>query len=199
MSIKVLSILFASALFFAASLAGGLVGQSDPGADVNTGGIAVINMDKVLNEYAGYRSAKEEVLVVFKESQQKVADFAKEMDKMANELMIYSPNSREYLGLRNKIDLKKLEFKQLKQQLIMQNDDLDSQALIDAYGVITKAIGDYSSRKGLKCILSNNLNKDQFKNARYNEITNMIYLTTVVWSDDQLDISDAIITIINGS
>ena len=97
------------------------------------------------------------------------------------------------------IELKELQAKQSEREIIRERDILLGQAFRTAYGDIERAVEEYARSRGLKAVLSTNLRIDEVQTSRPDDLLKWVSMVDVVWHDDRLDISDAIITIINGS
>ena len=87
----------------------------------------------------------------------------------------------------------------MKRRTILERNDRMSLAMKSAYSKIREGISQYAAEKGIKAVYTLKVSLDDFDAAHPDDWLQWGTLVNVFWHDDRLDISDAIITIINGS
>jgi Skp family chaperone for outer membrane proteins len=182
-----------------ACLAGQLMGG--PGAEDETGArkIAFLDLSKVLSAHKGLLKSEQEINDFLKNGELEVNASEEEIRKLESELMVYSEGSTEYQEGMNTVELKQLALKQRKRALILERDVTVSKNLKQAYQDIENAVMEYSAMHELDGVFSFTQGIEGLKTNRPEDILKWVSMVEVVWHDDRLDISDAIITIINGS
>ena len=193
------SLLLTAALLFAVALSSSLVGGT-AGPQVNPAGeTAFISLSKVINAHKGLMGAEKEIGDFTKKGGADLTMLKQEIETLKNEISIFSPNSKEHMEGQSTIEMKELQAKQTEREILRERDILLGQAFRKAYGDIERAVEEYSRVRGLKAVLSTNLRIDEVQTSRPDDLLKWVSMVDVVWHDDRLDISDAIITIINGS
>ena len=199
MSAKAGNILIAAALFIVLLFSSTLIGET--GGEEGSAAVefAFINLSKVLSAHKGLLNVEEEVKGWVAESEKELARDQEAIDNLKNEIEMYSKSSEEYQKRGNEIEKMDLALTQKRRSFIMTRDDKLSRALKEAYQDIERAVRDYAPAKGIKAVLPRGGDIAAIKTNRPDDVLKWISLVEVVWSDDHLDISDAIITIVNGS
>jgi hypothetical protein len=182
-----------------ACLAGQLAGE--PGNDENAGArkVAFLNLSTVLSAHKGLLKSEQEINEFLKNGELEVNAAEDEIRKLESELMVYAEGSAEYQDGMNKVELKQLALKQRKRTLILERDTTVSRNLKQAYLDIEEAVHEYAVANSLDAVFSFTPGIEGLKTNRPEDILKWVSMVEVVWHDDRLDISDAIINIINGS
>ena len=189
-------VLLALALVFAIIFSDRLVGSAQ---DEAAGTVGFIDLSKVLNSHDGLREVESQINELLKSGETEVAKAQEGINQLKDALMVYTPFSKEYIEQENKIELRDLELKQMKKALVMERDVKVGQALKQAYSDIERAVEEYARMNGFSAVLSFPPGIDQLNTDRPEDILKWVSMVDSVWHDDRLDISDAIITIVNGS
>ena len=192
-------LLLAAALLIAVALSSSLIGGTTGPQQKPAGEMAFISLSKVINAHKGLMAAEKEISEFTKKGGTDLKRLKEEIESLKNEISIFSPNSKEYVDGQSAIEMKELQAKQAERDILRERDILLGQAFRKAYGDIERAVEEYSRARGLKAVLSTNLRIDEVQTSRPDDLLKWVSMVDVVWHDDRLDISDAIITIINGS
>lgn len=197
--LKTANLLFGAFLLLALCFTG--LGVGGPGADETSGSraIAFIDLSKVLSAHKGLLQVEMEINELLKNGEAELARTEEEMKKIEGELMVYSTESTEYLEGKNETERLELALNQKKRALIMERDSRLSEHLKKAYDEIEKAVAEYARAQGLEAVFASTQNIDQVNTNRPEEILKWVSMVEAIWHDERLDISDAIITILNGS
>jgi Skp family chaperone for outer membrane proteins len=189
-------ILLALSLIFAILLSDRLVGS--PQDDAVPGKVGFIDLSKVLNTHKGLREVEQQVNEFLKNGEAEVAKARDEIEKLKDSIMLYTQFSKEYVEQENEIETQELALKHLQKSIVLERDAKVGQALRQAYSDIEKAVAEYADAQQLAGVISFSPDIDQLKTDRPEDILKWVSMVDTVWHDDRLDISDAVITIING-
>ena len=134
-----------------------------------------------------------------KSGEAEVIGAREEIEKLKDAIMLYTEFSKEYVEQENKIESRELALKHLQKALLLERDAKVGRALRQAYSDIEKAVAEYARVQQLSAVMSYTPAIDQLKTDRPEDILKWVSMVDTVWHDDRLDISDAVITIINGN
>lgn len=198
-STKVGYLILLAALLFAASFSTGLIGNTSPQEGEKAYTFACINLPTVLYSHKGLAAAETEITEFLKNGEEELNRAKKELQNLKSQSIVYSEGSEEARKLNNDVELKELSIKQTQRDILLERDARYTKALMDAYKDIEKAVGQYAKERGLMAVFDTSPGVEEMQSKRPEDLFRWFSQVNVVWSDDQLDISDAIITIINGS
>ena len=191
----IIFVALAGAAFFSFGWTGGTQAEEGTGSK----NFALINLSKVFNAHKGLAAADSEMNQFLRESEEELNREQKEFENLNNQLMVYSKGSEEHRKLSNEIKLKELTINLKKHDIVYERDVRMSQAMKKVVADVHKAVREYSREKGFTAVFVTSPGIDEVKSNRPEDVFQWLNLVNVFWSDDQLDISNAIITIINGS
>jgi len=191
-NIILLSIALAAAGFVGAGFGGG-----SPQAQAQK--IAYVDVSRVLSTHRGLAAEQEELELSARDSQTILDGRREELEKLRAELMVYSRGSKEYVAKEFEIERKKLEFELQGRQMQYELDQRKADALLKACTEIEKALIRYSKEFGIDVILSAPFSVSKVRTNDPNDILKWLSDVDVVWADDALDITEVVITIVNGS
>ena len=182
------------ALLLADTLRGGTGAEEDVRART-----AFIDVNKVLSAHKGLRAVEEKIAQLQKAGQEELNGLKDEIDNLKNEISLFKPDSKEYWQGKCDLDRKQLAAKQREQEIILERDRMFTEALRQAYKDIEAAVRKYAKEKQLEAVFAGNVALDQLDTRRPEELLRWLSTVDVVWHDDRLDISDAVINIMNGT
>lgn len=188
-----------AALLIAASFSTGLIGNTPPQDGDDTYTFACINLSKVLYSHKGLAATEAEITEFLKNGEEELNRAQKELQNLRSQSIVYSEGSEEARKLKNDVELKELSIKQHQRDILLERDARSTGALVEAYKDIEKAVREYAKERGLKAVFDTSRRIEEMQSKRPEDFFRWFQAVNVAWSDDQLDISDAIITIINGS
>jgi Skp family chaperone for outer membrane proteins len=194
------SLLLTAALLLGIGLSSTLIGgTAGPQDGTGANEVGFISLSKVLNAHKGLMAAEQQINEFRKKGLEELTRIKEEIEKLKSEMAIFSRESKEYMDAQSAIERKELQAKQKERDLLRERDDMLGQAFRNAYADIERAVQDYAREQGLKGVFSSNLSINEVQTSRPDDLLKWVSMVDVVWHDDRLDISNAIITIINGS
>ena len=122
-----------------------------------------------------------------------------ELEQMRDGLVVYNQGSKERIQKEQEIERKRLEFEQQGRLLQMDLDMKKTKILQEAVAEIEATVGRYSEDKGLDVVLAAPFSISKVSAKDPTDVLKWLNEADVVWSNDALDITDAILTIVNGS
>ncbi len=193
------NLFFTAVLVVAVVFSNSLIGETGASGKMTGEKIATIDISRILSSSKKLKSAEDEIKEFLKNGEEDLALFEKEIMDLKNEMIGYAVESREYQNGKNAIEQKELVFEQKKRNLVRECDSRSSRALKQVYADLEQAVEAYSREHGIELVMTCSVGIDRLRSERPNDFLNWVSLVHVVWNDDHLDISDAVITIINGS
>lgn len=185
-----------SALVF---FSGMWISETDAEGSGDVGSIAFLDLSKVINSNKKLLAAKQEINEFLKRGEAELKTLQQEMEELANGLMVYSQESPEYIEGQNELERKELGLKQQKRTLLIESDDRMGLSIKQAYQEIEKAVAEYAEVHDLDAVFTYKQGIEELQSNRYEDIMSWMSMVEVVWKQDRLDITDAIITIVNGN
>ncbi len=193
---KVSSVLFICAALLAAGFAGAGFGHPAP---ARTGLSATVDFSRVLSEHQGMDAMQAELETIARESQDKLDGMREALDQLRGELMVYAKGSKDALKKEADLERKKLEFDIAGRNLQFELDNRKAEILQAACGEVEEAVGKYCREHGIDIVFAAPYSVRKVKSSDPTDFLKWLSEVDVVWADDSLDITDAIITIVNGS
>ncbi len=194
---RAINVLLLIAVLLVAGLAGAGFG-SNP-APAAAGYAATIDLQRVLAAYKGLAGQQEEVELMARGSQERLDTLQSELDQLRGQMMVYAKGSKEHLDKTWEIERKKLEIEQMAQELRYALDKRKAEILQGALADIEEKVGKYAFEHGIDMVTATPFPVSKVKTANPQDILKWLGEVDIVWSNDALDITDAVITIVNGS
>ncbi len=165
----------------------------------STAKIACLDIMKVLNEHNGLKEENDKLKQLALDKQGDLDVMKAEIDKILDEMSMYARGSVEYTAREYEVERKKLHLEQqmklMQRQLSSTRDDAVKAAILD----VEKAIDAYSRANGIDVVITTPYSVEDLKKSDPGQIVKWLDTVHVLWCHDSLDISDAVITIVNGS
>jgi|GEM_PF-2672175 len=193
---KVSSVAAICAALIAAGFAGSGIGQPRP---ESAGLSATVDFSRVLSEHQGMDANQAELEKIARESQDKLDGMRQELDQLRGELMVYAKGSREAFEKEAALERKKLEFDISGNRLQFELDSRKAEILKAACAEVEDAVGKYCREHGIDVVHAAPFSVQKVKSNDPTDFLKWLSEVDVVWADESLDITDAIITIVNGS
>lgn len=157
--------------------------------------IAVVDLFRVLKEASPFVKSEEELRVWINGEKQALQKLSDEVEQKQKELMLFNPNSAEYIARRNDAEIMQLQFKHVfetrereRMARIIQNQ---RRSFADA----RRAVAEASSNRGVDLVLQ--LRDGDPTGDDPQEVTSEIYLRDVLYHDQALDITSDVLKILN--
>jgi Skp family chaperone for outer membrane proteins len=189
--VALISAALAAAVFSGAGIGGGAPQQG-------VAAVAVIDLSKALSEHQGLADQQAELEQKARSSQDELDGMRAELEQLRGELFVYTRGSPDYRAKEFEIERKKLEFEQKGRNLQYGLDKEKADILKAACLDVEKTASLYANDHGLDLVLSAPFSIEQVQTADPNDILKWLTEVNVIWSSDALDITDAVITIVNG-
>lgn len=193
---KLSSVVLMCAALLAAGFAGAGFGGPVP---VRAGLSAIVDFSRVLSEHQGMDARQSELEKLARESQDKLDGLRQELDQLRGELMVYAKGSKEAFEKEAALERKKLEFEISGNRLQFELDSRKAEILQNACAEVEEAVGKYCREHGIDMVYAAPYSVRKVKSSVPTDYLKWLSEVDVVWADDSLDITDAIITIVNGS
>lgn len=193
---KVSSVVLICAALIAAGFAGAGFGGPTP---ERAGLAATVDFSRVLSEHQGMDANQAELEKIARDSQDKLDAMRQELDQLRGELMVYAKGSREAFEKEAALERKKLEFDVSGRRLQFELDSRKAEILQAACAEVESAVGKYCREHGIDIVYAAPYSVQKVKSSDPTDFLKWLSEVDVVWADDSLDITDAIITIVNGS
>lgn len=195
---KLLNTLLLCTALVSAGAAGLMMGGQAP-ERASSPKIVTINIMKVLNSHKGLAAKNDEVKQMAIEKQAEIDVMKGEIDKLLDEMSMYARGSHEYVTRDYEVERRRLAFEQnmklMQRDLSREQNEAVKAAIID----VENAIAAYSAENGIEVVLTTPYSIEELKESDPSRIVKWLDAVHVLWSHDALDISDTVITIVNGS
>lgn len=203
-STRTLALTMVAIAILAGGFAGALFGGGAPPAASTaavqlTSTIGIVDFSRILNEHKGLAADQSELEQQARQSQEKLDRLLSEIKQMNDGLVVYNQGSKEHTMKKQEIERKRLEFEQ--QGYLLQTDLELSKAKIlqEVVAEIEGTVGRYAEDKGLEVVLAAPFSITNINAKEPKDVLQWLNEADVVWNNDALDITDAILTIVNGS
>jgi len=160
---------------------------------------ATVDFSRALSEHQGMDANQAELEKIARESQDKLDGMRQELDQLRGELMVYAKGSREAFNKEAALERKKLEFDIAGRNLQFELESRKAEILKAACAEVEDAVGKYCREHGIDIVYAAPYSVQKVKSSDPTDFLKWLSEVDVVWADDSLDITDAIITIVNGS
>jgi len=161
--------------------------------------VAVIDLSRALSEHKGLVDRQTELEQKARASQEELDTLRAGLEQLRGELFVYTRGSPDYRAKEFEIERKKLSFDQRGRELQYMLDAAKADILKAACLEVEKTASLYANDNGLDLVLSAPFSVSQVETADPNDILKWLTEANVIWANDALDITDAVITITNGS
>jgi len=179
-------------------LANQLVGQINPSEAANKR-FAFIDLSKVLRNHEEIRQLQRDFNVLRDRIEAEIDLELKEIENLKEEIMVFAPNSDEFLQKTDEIERKELGINQKKRTIVVKHNNNLIEQLKDSYKAIEKAVKEYAATHGIKSVFTYSYNIDLVDFERAEDVLEWFSTVDVVCHDGDNDITDAVISIVNGS
>lgn len=177
-------------------LANQLTGQMVEGDSAN-GKIAFIDLPKVLRNHQQIIQMQRDFNVLKNKIEGEIDLELKEIEKLREEMMVYTSNSDEYLGKMDEIERKELGINQKKRTIVIKHNNNLIEQLKDSYKAIDKAVKGYVAQRGIKTVFTYDYEIDLARFETPEDVLDWVTKVDILCHDEERDITDAIIKIVN--
>jgi len=194
---KSVIVVLAGAALAAAVFSGAGIGGGAPQQGVAA--VAVIDLSRTLSDHKGLADQQAALEQKARTSQETLDSMRAELEQLRGELFVYTRGSKEYRSKDFEIERKKLSFEQKGRELQFALEAEKAAILKAACLEVEKTASRYANDNGLDLVLSAPFSVSQVQTNDPNDLLKWLTEVNVIWANDALDITDAVITIVNGS
>lgn len=177
-------------------LANQLTGQMVEGESGN-GKIAFIDLPKVLRNHQQIIQMQRDFNVLKNKIEAEIDLELKEIEKLREEMMVYTANSDEYLGKMDEVERKELGINQKKRTIVIKHNNNLIEQLKDSYKAIDKAVKGYAAKRSIKTVFTYSYDIDLVGFESPEDVLDWVIKVDVMCHDEDRDITEAIIKIVN--
>ncbi len=196
-----MSRLIAVLIIIAAVMTAGFVELSKCGGEapgLRRGAIGVVDLSRVLREHKGVAASLSGLEQNARKSQEELDGLKTEIEQLSMELVVYAKGSPEYVKKEFELERKSLAFKQRGYELQYALDSSKAEVLGSACRGIRDAVAAYAEQHGLDAVQAIPADIPDLRSDPLG-VLKWIDGTGLIWCNDELDITDAVITIVNGT
>ncbi|MHC4941590.1 MAG: OmpH family outer membrane protein [Planctomycetota bacterium] len=161
--------------------------------------IAYLDFSKAVTSHKGFQKVYKEWEETLKEAELKFSKVEEEVKQIETEIMVYSESSKEYQKARDKMERKQLFMQQEKRALYIDRSLQLNQELRKAYDRVMEKVNEYALTRDLDAVLSLTHDVKDLKPDQPDDFMKWIAAIDVVWYEKDLDITEAIIDLVNST
>lgn len=157
--------------------------------------VAVVDMDRVLQNSSEWRDAIEERMRMQERMKRALRNLSRHVQILRNEYENLPPGTDERLSKGSEFEKALQELRQSRLEFDKQIAEHHNKSIRSMFGKVSAAVSAYAQEHGISLVLKKqNL---QFNGAETIEQSLMVATTEVLYADPALDISDAMIQRLN--
>jgi Skp family chaperone for outer membrane proteins len=159
--------------------------------------IAYLDFSKAVTSHNGFKQLYKKWEETLKEAELRFSKVEEEVKQIETEIMVYSESSKEYQKARDEMERKTLFMQQEKRALYIDRTLQLNQELRKAYDRVMDKVNEYALTRDLDAVLSLTHDVEDLKPDQPDDFLKWIAATDVVWYEKDLDITEAVIDLVN--
>ena len=170
----------------------GIVGSS---AQPATSCVATVDMGRLMSEHKEYLEDRKAVDLWQQEMRGMFEKKAADLMQLQEDLMQWEPDSDRYAEGVNDVEMERFHLDLMQKQVAREFDKKIVKSLSGAHQRAVAAVEEYREANGIELVIQHNSEPVRGRNGE--EVVGEILLRSVVAFSPQLDITEAVLTILN--